>query len=226
MPDEQRRLPALEVFIGFQIAGVALRHTAHFGLAYLRRQHLENLRPKLFLDREEAAQRAVEPLGPQLFSRFRVGEIDVQPQALANALDGSGHEIADRWGAGRRLAARSAAQGRSRDDREPEHLRQVGNEVRCNALSQQHRLRVIAQRLEWPDGNGRLCCTGRFGACHRCRVRRDADCGPTPNPPESGCNEQQCDTARSRYPWDAPFAFGIQGFRIRPNRGGLRRSDH
>ena len=102
LPDEQRRLPALEVFVGFQIAGVALRHAPQFGLADLRRQNLQDLRPKLFLDREEAAQRAVESLGPQLFPRLRVGEMDVQPQALVDALDGSGHEIADRRGVGRR----------------------------------------------------------------------------------------------------------------------------
>ena len=66
---------------------MALRYTPQFGLADLRRQNLENLRPKLLLDREEAAQRAVETLGPQLLPRLRVGEMDLQPQALVDALD-------------------------------------------------------------------------------------------------------------------------------------------
>ena len=77
---------------------------------------MENLQPKLVLDREEIAQRAVETLGPQLFSRLGVREINVQPQVLVDALDGSGHEITDRCSVARRLAARPAVHGRESDD--------------------------------------------------------------------------------------------------------------
>ena len=221
MPDEQRRLPALEIFVGFQITGVTLRQALNFRFADLRGQHAENLWSKLVLDREEVARRAVETFGPQLFSRLRVREMDVQPQVLVDALNGSGHDITDRWSVARHLAARSAVHGRKSDDPEPGHLRQVGQEVRCDATSQEHLLRIVAQRLERSDGNGRLRQAGCFGACHRGYAL-------ALDPPRSGRSEQQCGHARSRHPRDASLALGVQVFRIRPSRcgGDLRRPDH
>src|SRR5688572_31818404 len=115
--------------------------------------------------------------------------MNVQPQAIVDALHGSGDEIAG-LGGGRRLGARVTAQARNNaDDREPEYFRQVCHQIRCDASSEQHRLWVIAERFEGPDRDGGLRSADHFGAWDRYMARRDAGYALTPDPPDSGCCE-------------------------------------
>ena len=60
----QRVLSTLEVFVCFEVAGMALRDAAHLGLAHFRGNDLENFRTQLVLNGEKIGQHAVEPLGP------------------------------------------------------------------------------------------------------------------------------------------------------------------
>src|SRR5258708_10221061 len=91
---QQRGLSLLEVLVGWEVARMALRHPAQLGFAYLRRQHADYLRAELVLDGEEVGQGTIEPLRPELSSAGLLGEKNVQAQALVDALNCSGNEVA------------------------------------------------------------------------------------------------------------------------------------
>src|SRR5258708_17413409 len=94
LPRKQRGLSLLEVLVGLKVARMALRHPAQFGFADFRRQHADDLRAELVLDGEEVGQRTIEPLRPELSSAALLGEKNVQAQALVDALNCSGNEVA------------------------------------------------------------------------------------------------------------------------------------
>src|SRR5207249_1034572 len=62
LPNEQGGLPALVVLISLEVACMALSHPAQLSFAYFRRQHADDLRAELILDREEVGRGTIKSL--------------------------------------------------------------------------------------------------------------------------------------------------------------------
>src|SRR5882762_111706 len=202
---EQRGLSLLEVLVGLKVARMALRHPAQLGFADFRRQHADDFRTELVLDGEEVGQRTIEPLRPELSSAALLGEKNVQAQALVDALNRSGNEVAT-LGPTPDLAPGSNLHRRKPYDRKAGGLRQVGEEIRRDAARQQQFLAVLAQRLE-----------GRYRKGRRLRnvddevgTRRKSSCLLAGTPPKA-CRDEQAESGCTRDP--------THPVRPSPNRG-------
>ena len=66
-----------------------------FGADQLRVKRIGEPRDDLVLHVEEIGERLVEPLGPEVMTRFSVYELDIDAHAVAAALDAAVENIAD-----------------------------------------------------------------------------------------------------------------------------------